>query len=245
MTGTDAGDGPKRSRSNVKSGNRPASSSASMTCASSASQARSCDVLLRTQAKITNFMVPTDVVDGSGVSTKITDWGLKDIQADQLWSMDGAHDGVIFGVMDVGFGKHEDLVFLGLSDSAPVEDHGTHVSGIACGSHLNPRGVRGVLPSCFVRAQYGDVFFKSTQGGEVTNLMVLFSQILGSLSTFVDSYDDVSTFNISLGYNWVANFGINPDAPDSKSWRALVEMQGPLVVTLLQNAEKKGKIIFS
>jgi hypothetical protein len=42
MTGTDAGDGPKRSRSNARSGNRPASSSASMTCASSASQAQSC-----------------------------------------------------------------------------------------------------------------------------------------------------------------------------------------------------------
>src|ERR1700740_3385222 len=30
MTGTDAGDGPKRSRSNARSGNRPASRSASM-----------------------------------------------------------------------------------------------------------------------------------------------------------------------------------------------------------------------
>lgn len=96
-----------------------------------------------------------------------------------------------------------------------------------------------------MRAQYGDVFFQSPQGGAVTNLMVLFSQILGSLNTFVDSYDDVSTFNISLGYNWIANFGINPDAPDSKNWRALVEMQGPFVVTLLQTAQKRGKIIFS
>jgi hypothetical protein len=38
MTGTDAGDGPKRFRSNARSGNRPASSSASMACASSAAQ---------------------------------------------------------------------------------------------------------------------------------------------------------------------------------------------------------------
>jgi subtilisin family serine protease len=65
------------------------------------------------------------------------------------------------------------------------------------------------------------------------------------LAAFVDSYDDVSIFNISLGYNWISNFGINPDAPESGQWRALVEIQGPFLVTLLQNAEKKGKVIFS
>src|SRR5207249_1426471 len=47
------------------------------------------------------------------------------------------------------------------------------------------------------------------------------------------------------GYNWISNFGINPDAPESSNWRGIVEIQGPLLVTLLRNAEKKGKIIFS
>jgi len=201
------------------------------------------DVLLRGQSDISNFMSATSIMDKA--DAKMTDWGIADIQADQLWDQEGAKDGVIFGIMDVGFAKHENLVFVDFLPGTPVEDHGTHVSGIACGSHLNPRGIRGVLPNCFVRARYGDVFFQSTAGGQVTKFLALFSQILGSLTTFVDSFDDVSTFNISLGYNWTSNFGINPDAPESNDWRAIVEIQGPLLVTLLQNAEKKGKIIFS
>jgi subtilisin family serine protease len=201
------------------------------------------DVLLRGQSEITNFMSATNIMDTA--VTKISDWGMQDIQADQLWNLQGARDGVIFGIMDVGFAKHEDLVFLEFANGTPTEDHGTHVSGIACGSHSNPHGIRGVLPNCFIRARYGDVFFQSAEGGQVTKFLALFSQILGSLTTFVESYDDVSTFNISLGYNWISNFGINPDAPESKDWRAIVDIQGPLLVTLLQNAEKKGKIIFS
>jgi len=201
------------------------------------------DVLLRGQAEITNFMTATEQIDKT--DKKVTDWGISDIQADKLWDKDGARDGVIFGIMDVGFAKHENLVFLDFLNDTPVEDHGTHVSGIACGSHWTPNGTRGVLPNCFVRARYGDVFFQSMQGGEVTKFLALFSQILGSLTTFVDNYDDVSVFNISLGYNWVSNFGINPDAPESQQWRAIVDIQGPLLVTLLQNAEKKGKVIFS
>jgi len=201
------------------------------------------DVILSGQAAITNFMTATNVMDKA--TTKMTDWGLLDIQADKLWDQEGAQDGVIFGIMDVGFAKHENLVFLDFVNNTPTEDHGTHVAGIACAKHSSPNGVRGVLPNCLVRARYGDVFFNSTQGGKITQFMALFSQILGSLTTFVDSYDDVSTFNISLGYNWISNFGINPDAANSQDWRAIVDIQGPLLVTLLQNAEKKGKIIFS
>ena len=201
------------------------------------------DLVLRGQSDITNFMVATNVMDKA--DAKLTDWGIKDIQADQLWDQDGAADGVVFGIMDVGFGRHEDLVYIDPLPGTPVEDHGTHVSGIACGRHSNPNGTRGVLPNCFIRARYGNVFFQGMQGGQVTQYFALFSQILGSLTTFVDIYDDVSVFNISLGYNWMSNFGINPDAADSSQWRALVEIQGPLLVTLLQNAEKKGKVIFS
>jgi len=201
------------------------------------------DVILHSQSDITNLMTATETI---GVATaKITDWGVQDIQADQIWNEPGAQDGVIVGVMDVGFAKHEDLVFIDFLPDTPREDHGTHVSGIACGSHLTTVGVRGVLPNCFIRARHGDVFFHSAEGGQVTKFLALFSQLLSTLTTFVDGYDDVSTFNISLGYNWISNFGINPDAPDSSSWRAIVDIQGPFLVTLLQDAEKKGKIIFS
>lgn len=201
------------------------------------------DLFLHGQADISNFMVATNVLDTT--TSKLTDWGIKDIQADQLWSLDGATDGVLFGIMDVGFGKHDDLVYLDPLANVPVEDHGTHVSGIACGRHSNPVGTQGVLPNCFIRARYGEVYLQATQGGEVVKFVTAYSQILSSLAKFVDSYDDVSVFNISLGYNWMSNFGINPDAKESELYRALVEIQGPVLITLLQNAEKKGKVIFS
>jgi subtilisin family serine protease len=201
------------------------------------------DVVLRGQSDITNLMTVTNIMNGA--DTKMTDWGVQDIQADQLWDRRGARRGVIIGIMDVGFVEHDNLIFLDFVDGTPAADHGTHVSGIACASHSVPRGIRGVLPNCFVRARYGDVFFQSTEGGQVTKFFALFSQILGSLTSFVDSFDDVNTFNISLGYNWMSNFGINPDDPGSSNWRAIVEIQGPLLVTLLQSAARKGKVIFS
>jgi subtilisin family serine protease len=201
------------------------------------------DVVLQGQADISNFMIATETLDRA--DKKITDWGIQDIQADQLWDMPGARDGVIFGILDVGFVRHEDLVFISFPEGAPTADHGTHVSGIACGTHSTQLGTRGVLPNCFIRAQFGDVFFQSAEGGDVTKFLAVFSQILGSLMAFVESNDDVSAFNISLGFNWKSNFGINPDAPASSLYRTYVDVQSPILVTVLQAAEKKGKIIFS
>ena len=75
--------------------------------------------------------------------TEMTNWGIADIEADQLWDMPGARDGVLFGVMDVGFARHEDLTFLELPPDIDVDNHGNHVAAIACGRHDNGRGVRG------------------------------------------------------------------------------------------------------
>lgn len=85
--------------------------------------------------------------------------------------MPGADDGVLFGVMDVGFARHEDLVFLELPSDTDVDDHGNHVAAIACGVHDNEVGIKGVLQNCLVRARSGDVFFNSAEGGEVLNFL--------------------------------------------------------------------------
>lgn len=61
----------------------------------------------------------------------------------------------------------------------------------------------------------------------------------------MDSQDDVQTFNVSLGYNWRSNFGINSDLPDYSQWRALVESQGAFLVSLLELANANGRVIFS
>lgn len=211
------------------------------------------DLVLRDQTqhaptgpRITNLLTPSDVVlSDPAAATETTDWGVADIEADQLWAMPGASDGALFGVMDAGFARHEELVFLELPQDTAVSDHGNHVAAIACARHLNGRGIRGVLPNCFVRARSADIFFTSADGGGPLGFFVLFSQILATLDDFVGAQDDVYTFNVSLGYNWRSNFGINPDLPESAQWRTLVESQGTLLVSLLALAEESGRVIFS
>jgi len=198
------------------------------------------------EMKITNLLTPSDLVlSDPATASEVTDWGITDIEADQLWSLPGAQDGVLFGVMDVGFARHEDLTFIDPVTGTDVDDHGNHVAAIACARHGNNRGIKGVLPNCFVRARSGDVFFKSTEGSQVTNFFVLFSQVLATLEKFVDSQDEVRTFNVSLGYNWRGNFGINPDLPESGQWRTLVASQGAFLVPLLELADENGRVIFS
>lgn len=202
-------------------------------------------ILTDKETEITNVLRPTDVMTAVGdAGEEILDWGIKDIEADQLWSMDGAHDGVIFGIMDVGFSRHDDIVFLDFPTGTAADNHGNHVAGIGCGKH-NGKGVQGVLPNCLVRARAGDVFFEAVEGNPQLGFMVLFSQILATLDRFVTTQDDVSTFNVSLGYNWRSNFGINPDLEESAPWRVLVESQGAFLVSLLKAADEKGKVIFS
>lgn len=211
------------------------------------------DLVLRDQTshgstgiQITNLLTPSDVVlSDPAAPTEVVDWGVTDIQADQLWSLPGAQDGVLFGVMDVGFARHEDIVFLGFLPDTDVDDHGNHVAAIACGRHDNQVGIKGVLPHCLVRARSGDVFFDSVEGGQVLDFLVLFSQVLATLEKFVDSQDDVGTFNVSLGYNWRSNFGINPDLPESAQWRTLVASQVAFLVPLLELANQNGRVIFS
>lgn len=204
------------------------------------------DVALTSKSapEIENVLSPTDIFTVSTATPEIADWGIADIEADQLWSMAGADNGAIFGVMDVGFGRHEDIIFIGPNQNGEADNHGNHVAAIGCAKHNN-RGVRGVLPNCFVRARSADVFFQAAQGNPQLRFLTFFSQILTTLDKFVREQDDIKTFNVSLGYNWRSNFGINPDLPESQQWRQLVEMQGPLLVALLEAADKRGKVIFS
>lgn len=197
------------------------------------------------EVEVKNMVSPTEVVTETDTGpVAMTDWGIPDIQADQLWSMPGATDGVVFGVMDVGFSRHEDITFLGFPPDATPANHGNHVAAIACGRH-NSKGIDGVLPNCLVRAKAGDVFFSSVGDNPQLRFMVLFSQILGTLNSFVGGQQDVSTFNVSLGYNWHSNFGINPDLPESGQWRTFVESQGVILVSVLEAANRDGKVIFS
>jgi hypothetical protein len=194
----------------------------------------------------TNMVHPTEIITSFGADdpAEIVDWGIADIEADQIWSEPGAHDGVILGVMDAGFARHEDITYLRFPSAGPGDNHGNHVAAIACAKH-NGHGIRGVLPNCFVVARSADVFFQSGQGNPQVRFMTLFSQILGTLSQFIEEEEQIKTYNVSLGYNWRRNFGINPDLPESLQWRQLVEMQGALLVSVLSVAQTRDKVIFS
>jgi subtilase family protein len=205
------------------------------------------DVVLRTKSDgVANLLKASEVknlIATAGVGA--VDWGIANIEADKLWGMSGAGDGALFGVMDVGFARHEHIVFLEMPQNVAAEDHGNHVSGIACGRHDNAKGIKGVIPNCFVRAQTGDVFFHTAGDNPTLGFIVVFSQILASFERFLNRYDDIKVINLSMGYNWRTNFGINPDAPESGQWRTLVESQGTILVSALELADKRGKVIFS
>jgi len=202
------------------------------------------DLLLRDKS-VTNLLTPANIVlMDPNRTTEVVDWGIVDVQADRVWSLPGAFDGAVLGVMDAGFNRHEDLVFMGIPQATPVNDHGNHVAGIACARH-NAKGIKGGVPNCFIRPRSGEFFVDDVTGGNVVRFLVRFSEILRSLMQFVESQDDVKVFNLSLGYNWVPNFGINPDAPDADTWRALVTQQGVFMLSILELATANDKVIYS
>lgn len=200
---------------------------------------------LLSDKNITNLLSPTDiVVNTDGQFIENPDWGLADIQADQLWPLDGANDGVLFGVLDVGFNRHEDLVFIDIPSGQGSDNHGNHVAGIACGKH-NTVGIRGVLPNCFVRPRSADHVPIVSEGGNISLFVSEFSQVLSTLNRFITDFDDVSAYNISLGYNWVSNFGINSDSDAAASFRAMVQMQGEMLVSVYEILSQRGVLVFS
>lgn len=208
------------------------------------------DVVLTTKAEppsIANLVKAADVapITLAAGETEKEDWGIDDIEATKLWVLKGASDGALLGVMDVGFTRHEDITFLELADGIEVDDHGNHVAAIGCARHGNSKGVRGVIPNCFVRAKTADVFFTSAGGNPTLGFLVVFSQVLASFDRFLSEYTDLKVVNLSMGYNWRSNFGINPDAAESDQWRKLVESQGVFLVSVLELANKSGKVIVS
>ena len=63
-------------------------------------------MVLRSQAdsppEITNLAKPSNIGPLSQMGgQRVIDWGVGNFEADKLWDLPGARDGVIFGVMDV------------------------------------------------------------------------------------------------------------------------------------------------
>ena len=206
------------------------------------------------EEQFSNIMSP-DVVEDPLLGTNVEhiDWGVSDIEADKLWPLPGAGDAVKIGVLDAGFARHDDLAYFGFDPDVSradwrSENHGNHVAGIACARHDNA-GIRGVLRSCMVRAKKGGFAFAPEEGGRDDNFLTAFSDIVVALYDFVRDEPDVTTFNVSLGYNWRMILKDNEEKsvnhPIYVQERQLVERQGRIIVQMLQYAEKNDKLIFS
>lgn len=174
---------------------------------------------------------------------EVVDWGVADIEAEALWTLNGANDGAIFGVLDVGFGRHEDLAYMPLSANGTIDDHGTHVAGVACALH-NQVGVRGVLPNCFVKAVHSRRIFVPEDGmdAEIEFVLVSLNEINQALIEFLDEDSDARTFNVSLGANW-RRLRINPET--DPLWRTIISQQGATLARPLLLAAQADKVVFS
>lgn len=191
----------------------------------------------------------------TGRPNDTVDWSVRDVNADKFWGEALYSDVAYIGIMDVGFHKHEDLWFSQLPANSRVHDHGNHVAGIACAAH-NSIGVRGVLPRCVIVPDAADYLAigSMASNGTAASLgaglspkawALSFGQVLGRVSQFIAIHPEIRTFNLSMGYNWIPNFGIDPDQPDASAIRDIVEFQGSTFVPVLRRAETNGQVIFA
>ena len=195
-----------------------------------------------TTGPASNLVTPEVFVVAS--ASERVDWGIANTESDQLWGLKGAHDGVMLGVLDTGFARHEDLTFSQPAINFKSSDHGNHVSGIACARH-NGIGVRGVLPNCFVVPRAREYYTYPNSVSSIAHFNRNFSQIMGEMLKEISSDQGVDVYNVSLAYNWMSNFGINPDDPNQREARSLIESQGEILVAVLGIAAQKDKVIYS
>lgn len=182
----------------------------------------------------------------AGLVSEKADWGMKDGKISENWHRMSSTYKV--GIIDVGFADHEDLdTRAGLSHEFPSNDHGNHVAGIMCALHNNI-GVKGVLPNCKAVISTGTSFLRNVSPIEDRNLIgfyILMSEFLGTVLDFMETNSDVRTLNLSLGYNWIPNFGINPTDPSQSEIRDYIRGQGNFYARLLAYAKRRDIAIFS
>jgi hypothetical protein len=105
--------------------------------------------------------------------------------------------------------------------------------------------MRGVLPNCYVRPRFGEIFPGPAEGSDVLRFSGRYSQIMRTLDEFLAVESDAKVYNVSLGYNWASNFGINIDSLQNDIYRQLVRIQGEGLINVLSHADQDGAIIFS
>lgn len=192
---------------------------------------------------------------GGGITaaSERSNWGMASAKISPLWPL--LTQTVTVGVLDDGFADHEDLPMEQGSDVAwRREDHGNHVAGIMCARHDNGVGIKGVLPKCKVKAavatiEVPDAATTGDSGVEVEdridNITTLLAEYVGAVLMFMETNPDAKVINLSLSYNWMPNFGIDPRAKKFKRIRKEVENQGIFIRAILAVAKTRDIVIFS
>jgi subtilisin family serine protease len=182
------------------------------------------------------FDTAVNIVDSKSDKVSEIGWGARDIEAPDLWDLPMAKDGVVFGILDVGFGRHDKLTYIRFKEDTHIANHGTHVAGIACARHDEKKGVRGIIPNCFVRARVSNLWYSNSQAADPLRIAIGFSQVLSAAGDFIRDDNEVEIFNFSLGYNWY-KLGYNPDLPEESLLRGVVEAQAPIFTDTLLSAK--------
>ncbi len=141
-------------------------------------------------------------------------WGHFDIRLPQAWSFNDAirrrgSTAVRVGIVDAGFAPHPDLEYTVLPQNrVAARSHGVWVLGVMAATFDNGIGIDGVSPFADVLAASAPDF-EATE--EVPQIYLVLSEVIRELTLMIDSDPPPKVINLSLGYNWMANHGINPD----------------------------------
>jgi hypothetical protein len=185
-------------------------------------------------------------IERSVEAGEVIDWGIAASKVDQVWPL--LTRNVAVGVIDVGFASHADLPLAqGLPDRWFANDHGNHVAGIMCARH-NGVGVKGVLPNCQAFAASGEFLLQGVspiEGDDAIAFQARFSEYIATVLSFMEANPDVKVINLSLGYNWMPNFGEDPRDADNAALRDLVRGQGRFFQSILAYAKRRNIAIFS
>ena len=155
-------------------------------------------------------------------------WGLKRAAFPAAWNLRKATErrgsrAVAVGVLDAGFGPHDDLNYTH-SPISPVtfHDHGTHVAGIISGQ-WNDAGIEGGTPLADLTVA-SIPLIPTGNNLHSPRISMAMTDILGQCSKFVQEHPNIRVVNLSVGYNWVGNESVNPN--ESETIQKIVRNQG-------------------
>jgi len=149
---------------------------------------------------------------------------------------------ITVGIIDEGFAAHEDLRFQ-VSPIGTVlpSDHGNHVAGIIGATWGNQIGIDGACPICnLVVAAPPSVDVSSTP---FPRMMIVLSEFIATFMRFVEATPNLEVINLSIAYNWVANYQRSPDTDEEL--QQMVMNHGLIVKAAADRALAKGVIIVS